>query len=95
MYPIMTHNQNIEVIQIKVHSVDQMKTGNTAIIETQSNALLPVPNKWKTQYLVNKDLSLSEDGVLRNSNQPKMPSFGLKQDCSLIGGNIRPIRNIY
>ena len=60
--------------------------------ETQSDALLPVRNKLKSSYLVDKDLSLSEDGVLHNSNRPKMPSFGLNQDYSLIGENILPIK---
>ena len=56
-----------------------MKTGDNAIImtDTQSDALLPVPNKLHSSYLANKDLSLSEDEVLRNSNRPKMPSVGL------------------
>ena len=60
---------------------------------TPSVALLPVRNNLKSSNLVNKDLSLSEDGVLHNSNRPKMPWFGLNLDCSLISGNILPIRN--
>ena len=60
---------------------------------TPSVALLPVRNNLKSSNLVNKDLSLSEDGVLHNSNPPKMPLFGLNLDCSLISGNILPIRN--
>ena len=97
MNPIVTHNQIIEVIQITLHFVDQLKTGNSAMemTETQSNALLPVPNELNSSNLANKDLSLSEDEVLRNSNRAKMPSFGLNQDSSLIGGDIRPMRNIY
>ena len=56
-----------------------MKTGKNAIkmTEAKSDALLPVRNKLKKSDLVNIDLSLSEDEVLRNSNRPKMPSFGL------------------
>ena len=64
--------------QTTLHFFDQIKTGNNAIrmTKTPSVALLPVRNKLKSSYLVDKDLSLSEDGVLRNSNQPKMPYLG-------------------